>query len=181
MALIRLENVSLAFGESPLLDKINLKIESRERIFLIGRNGMGKSCLLKVIMDSLKIDDGKIFKNPGLKIAELSQTLTHSELDTVYDVVAEGLQEIGSVLKRYHQLIATPPDPDSTDKWLRELETTQKQLEMQQGWQFVQIIDAILTKLELSADKKMGTLSGGWQRRVALARALVGQPDLLFG
>ena len=97
MALIRLETVSLAFGESPLLDKVNLKIESRERIFLIGRNGMGKSCLLKVIMGTIKVDDGKIFKMPGLKIAELAQTLTHSESETVYDVVAEGLHEVKSM------------------------------------------------------------------------------------
>ena len=95
MALIRLENLTLAFGEAPLLDKINLQIDPKERIFLIGRNGMGKSCLLKVLMGHLKPDDGKIISEPNLKIAELAQDLPHSDDTLVYDVVAEGLQEVG--------------------------------------------------------------------------------------
>ncbi len=179
MALLHLENLSLAFGEAPLLDKINLQIEPKERIFLIGRNGMGKSCLLKVILGTLKPDSGKVHRSPLLKIAELAQELPACGDKTVYNMVAEGVQEVGLLLQRYHHLTQSPPK-HMDDAWLRELEEVQKQLEMRNGWQYGQIIDNILTRLELPPDKKMSALSGGWQRRVALARALVDQPDLLL-
>lgn len=179
MTLLRLENISLAFGEAPLLDKINLQIDPRERIFLIGRNGMGKSCLLKVILGQLKPDDGKIYYEPSLKIAELSQNLPDSTDETVYDVVAGGLEELGSLLKQYHHLTQNPP-ANEYDQWLKDIEDIQKKIESKQGWQYQKTIETILTKLELPADRKMGTLSGGWKRRVALAKALVSEPDLLL-
>jgi len=179
MALIRLENVSLAFGEAPLLDKVNLQIDPKERIFLIGRNGMGKSCLLKILTGQLKVDHGKIYKEPGLKIAELAQDLTYFDPDlTVYEIVSEGLKEIGLLLSQFHHLTQTEQTHDA--QWLQAIEETQKQLELKDGWQYLQLIESILTRLDLPADKKFGELSGGWKRRVALAHALVGKPDLLL-
>jgi len=179
MALIRLEDVSLAFGEAPLLDKVNLQIDPKEKIFLIGRNGMGKSCLFKVIMGHLKVDDGKIHREPGLRVAELEQELPDCDSMLVYDFVAAGLQNIGALLKRYHELTHAS-NTIHDDTWLNEVAETQRLLELHHGWQYQQVIDTVLTRLELPADQTMGTLSGGWKRRAALARALVSQPDLLL-
>lgn len=180
MALIRLENISLAFGEDPLFDNIGFQVDPGERIFLIGRNGMGKSCLFKVINAELKPDQGQIYRAPGLKIAELSQVLPQNTNMSVYEAVSEGLEDVGILLKRYHHLIQTPPSSGNDTQWMNELEDIQKGLDAKNGWDYQLNIENILTRLELPADKLLSELSGGWQRRVALACALVSKPDLLL-
>lgn len=179
MTLIHIENLCLSFGEAPLLDNITLQIDANERIFLIGRNGTGKSCLLKIILGTLQPDSGRVHRTPGLKVTQLSQDLPQSDDLTVYDVIAEGIEDIGLLLKQYHHLTQNP-DKQNEQEWLEEIGNIQHQLEQKQGWHYHQVIDAIITKLGLPADKKMSTLSGGWKRRVALARALVCEPDLLL-
>lgn len=178
MPLLRLENVSLSFGQVPILDQVNFNIEAKEKIFLVGRNGIGKSCLLSVINGTLAADGGNIYREPGLKIAVLEQELPESAQTSVYDYVSQGLKEVGVLLKRYHHLIS---DPQIDSKaWMDELEEVQKNIEIMHGWQAQQIIDDVLTRLELPADQALNSLSGGWKRRAALAKALVSQPDLLL-
>ena len=147
MPLVSLDRVSVAFGHLPLLDEVALQIEPRERVAVIGRNGTGKSTLLKIISGELPPDSGTLWRQPGLRTARLEQDVPLSANRPVFDVVAEG---------HTHHL-------EDDEAWLKEHH-----------------VDVVLSRLSLPADAIVDTLSGGWRRRVLLARALVGQPDLLL-
>lgn len=176
--LITLDNVSLAFGLDALLDHVNLQIAAGERVCLIGRNGAGKSSLLKIIEGSLLPDGGMIWRKPELGIARLQQELPSSN-KTVYEFVAEALAEAGALLSAYHSVTQRLALSHSTSD-LKELEQLQHRIESLNAWHMEQEIKTILTKLDLSADAKLSELSGGWQRRVALAKSLVTAPELLL-
>ncbi len=172
--LLTLKNISLAYGLHHLLDRAELAIATGERIGLIGRNGEGKSTLLKLCAGQVQPDSGDLWRQPGLKVALLEQTPQIDPESSAYDVVAQGLGDIGDLLQRYHHLaLQTPPD-------LKALERLQHELEAKEGWQFQQKIDQALSRLGLDPEIRAGNLSGGWQRRLALARALVIEPDLLL-
>ncbi|CAN5375600.1 ABC transporter ATP-binding protein [soil metagenome] len=177
--LISLDNVSLAFGLEALLDKAKLQVTDGERVCLIGRNGAGKSSLLKVIEGSLLIDSGAVWRKPNLRLARLEQELPQQSTQTIYEAVAAGLAETGQALAAYHALIQRMAISHNDDD-MDQLAALQQQIDSQQGWQFEQRIRAILTRLELDAEQSVAALSGGWQRRVALAKALVASPDLLL-
>ncbi len=174
VALLRLEQLQLAYGHHSLLDGADLVIEKGERLALVGRNGTGKSTLLRLIAGDNQADDGHVWRAPGLKIGVLEQALPDADQATIFEVVAQGLPETGALLTEYHQLVAQA-EPD-----MRRLETLQTRLEALDGWSFHQRIDSVLTRLGLPADTLMSDLSGGWRRRVALARAMVAGPDLLL-
>ncbi|HEB77748.1 MAG TPA: ATP-binding cassette domain-containing protein, partial [Methylothermaceae bacterium] len=172
--LLHLKDVSLAYGDNPLLDHAELAIDAGERIGLIGRNGEGKSTLLRLCAGLIAPDDGEIRRRPGLKVALLEQNPGFDPGQTAYDAVAAGLGDLGALLQRYHQLAQqSPPD-------LQALERLQHELEARDGWRLQQKIDQVLSHLRLDPDQPVATLSGGWQRRLALARALVIEPDLLL-
>ncbi len=179
MPLLTLRNVSLGFGGPNLLDQVNLQIEAGERLCLLGRNGEGKSTLMKLIAAQIDADQGQIERQQGLKVAYLTQDVP-AELDgSVYDVVASGLDETGELLRRYHQ-VSLQLAQQADDRTLAELERIQHQLESRGGWQMSQQIESTLSRLQLPADQAFSALSGGLKRRVLLARALVIQPDLLL-
>lgn len=177
--LITLENVSLAYGLDLLLDNAKLQISTGERVCLIGRNGAGKSSLLKIVEGIVKPDSGSVWHKPALKLSRLAQELPYDSQLTVYEYVAEGLSESGKLLSQYHAVTQRLlGDHQQSD--LNELERLQQQIDAKNAWQFEQDIKKVLTKLELDPDKKLCELSGGWQRRAALAQALVSSPDLLL-
>ncbi|UYZ83698.1 ATP-binding cassette domain-containing protein [Entomomonas sp. E2T0] len=176
MALLKFTDVSLAYGMTPLLDKVSWQIEKGERVCIIGRNGTGKSSLLSLVKGINQPDDGEIWRAPGLKIGELPQELPKADNRIVFDVVAEGLTGVGELLARYHHLSQHINNDDD----LQQLMQVQQQLEAKDGWRLQQLVETTLTRLQLPADKKLAELSGGWRRRVLLAQALVAEPDLLL-
>ena len=176
MTLLKLTDVSLAFGTTPLLDKVSWQIGRGERVCIIGRNGTGKSSMLKLVKGEQKPDDGDIWRAPSLKIGELPQELPRADDRTVYDVVAEGLAEVGELLAQYHHLSMHIESEEDLNKLAR----VQQDLEARDGWRLGQLVDTTLSRLQLPADKTLAELSGGWRRRVLLAQALVAEPDLLL-
>lgn len=177
--LITLDNVSLAYGLDHLLDGAKLQIAVGERVCLIGRNGAGKSSLMKIIDGSLLPDSGNVFRKPNLRIARLEQELPQHATGTVYEYVAEGLAETGKLLAEYHALTSRL-EHSCTDKDLAQLERLQQAIDAKNGWQFEQDIKTVLTRLSLDPEQRVADLSGGWQRRAALAKALVVKPELLL-
>ena len=175
MSLVRLDKVSLNFGTHIVLDNVDFMLKKGSRIGLLGRNGVGKTTLMKVIAGSAVPDGGERWLRSGVEIAWLEQSLPDADEHTVYDMVADGLAEIGVLLKEYNKLTLNY-EKTKVD----QLEKIQSQLEARDGWSISQKVDSVITQLELPANKLMSELSGGWRKRVALARALVRQPECLL-
>jgi len=179
MALITLQEVSLSFGGPPLLDSINLQIEAGERVCLVGRNGEGKSTLMKLLAGDLAPDSGRFVYQQGLRIARLGQDMPAGLTGTVYDVVAGGLGKLMGLLARHHALVNRLADSDDPAT-MADLASVEQELEIADCWSVQQRIESVLSRLQLDADTLYSELSGGLRRRVMLARALVSDPDLLL-
>jgi len=179
MPLLRTRNLRLSFGGPTLLDSVDLSIEAGERVCLVGRNGCGKSTLLKVLEGRISPDEGDIERRQGLKIAALDQQLPGNFSASVFDYVAEGLGKLGKLIRQFHHL-SSKLSRHQDSKLLEQLEATQHELEAQGGWTLEQRVETVVSKLSLDPDARFDSLSGGIQRRVLLARALVSSPDLLL-
>lgn len=178
MPLLRLTNVSIAFGTHALLKNADFQLDAGERVGLLGRNGEGKSTLMKIIAGNIYADHGDIWQQPELRLAWLEQAPELPDGATIYDAVADGLGELGHWITRYHALSMTMDYEDP--KALDELGDLQHKLEAHNGWHFQQRVDTTLSKLGLPGELIVDSLSGGWKRRVALARALVIEPEVLL-
>jgi ATP-binding cassette subfamily F protein uup len=179
MPLLTLDRVSQAFGHLPLLDGASLQVEPGERVCVIGRNGTGKSTLLNVMGGVVAPDAGSVWMPPGLRTGRLAQDAPFLDERPVFDVVADGLGDLASLVTEYHHA-AVQVSESATPERLARLGALQHELELRDGWRLEQQVEVVLARLGLPAEASAATLSGGWRRRVLLARALAGQPGLLL-
>ncbi len=183
MPLITLDKACLSYGHVALLDKAELLIDLGERIALIGRNGEGKSTLMKVLLGEATLDDGSIWRAASLKVSYLMQEVPSDEQRSVFDVVASGIENVGQLIMDYHSVVhklADETDEKESMRLVDQLNKYQNELERLDGWSLEQKVESVISKLSLPEDVLVSSLSGGYKRRVMLARALVCAPDILL-
>ena len=177
MPIVTVNNLYHSFGARPVLDHVNLSIERGERICLVGRNGEGKSTLLKLLAGEISADDGEVIFSQGLRVGQLRQDVPESMPGSVYDVVARGVGELGRIITEWHHAALAAAQDDGA---LKTMESLQQRIEDQQGWTLEQRISSTISLLKLPADEAFDALSGGLKRRCLLAQALVAGPDFLL-
>ncbi|MBE2898442.1 ABC transporter ATP-binding protein [Pasteurellaceae bacterium 20609_3] len=179
MALLSLTQAYLAYSDAPLLDHTDLHIDAGERVCLVGRNGAGKSTLMKVLSGEVALDDGQLQCESAVVVSRLPQDPPRHVQGSVFDYVAEGIADVADLLKKHHTLLQRIANA-CDDALMSELAEVQAELDHVNGWQFENRINDVLQRLELKPETALCDLSGGWQRRAALARALVSNPDILL-
>ena len=172
MPLITLDKISLSFSDKPILNEVSSTILKGDKIALIGRNGEGKSTFMRILAGSIEPDDGKLKVKNGIKISFLEQMPPEDNDKILFNIVSEGLGEIGDIIAQYQHFIHIGELDKASD--------FQQKIDQLDGWQYLHKIEAILNRFSLDPQTSLATLSGGWRRRVMLARALIQEPDVLL-
>lgn len=179
MALLFLRDLHLSYGTQTLLDKVSLKIEPQERVCIVGRNGEGKSTLLKVMEGTVQPDDGQRILQDGIRVAKLQQDVPHDLAGSVFHVIAQGLGDTGTLIEEFHQLSQQMADAYS-DELMNRLTEVQQAIDAVHGWELNQKVETLISKLSLPQETDFADLSGGMKRRVLLAQALIQSPQILL-
>jgi ATP-binding cassette subfamily F protein uup len=179
MALISLQEISVAFGGPLVFDRLSLQLEAKERVALLGRNGVGKTTLMKVIAGNIGVDDGEIVRQQGLEVTHLPQEIPADIQSNVFDIVASGLGKRGELLKDYHH-VSHRLSLEHTPELMRRLDRLQAELDKTKSWDISNQVDLIISQLKLDPEAEFHRLSGGQKRRVLLAKAIVIRPDILL-
>lgn len=178
---ITLDNASLAFGHHALLAQASFQLDPGERVGLIGRNGAGKSSLLKAIAGTIKLDEGTVWRAPSVRIVYVPQEPDLDDTHSVFEAVAEGLGSLQQTMIDYHQITHDMSLPDANvEALMARMQALQHEMDVQNGWVAQTRVETVLSRLKLDADVLVSTLSGGWRKRVALGRALVAEPEVLL-
>ena len=177
--LIRLTNAQLAFGDHVILDHADIQVNAGERVCLVGKNGTGKSTLMKIIAKEMDLDGGELQYNANIVVARLEQDPPEKDEQTVFDFVSSGIARVGEVIKEYHHILLEL-EVNYDDAIMKRLERAQAEMDHSNAWSFETRMTQVLEQLSLPADKKLSELSGGWLRKAALAKALVQDPDVLL-
>jgi len=178
MSIFSIDGLCLAFGTHVLLDHASFSLESGERVCLIGRNGTGKTTLMRLIQGEMQADEGDLRKKDGLTVSSLSQEVPYEACGNVFDIVASGLGDTAQLLQDYNHVLHDVANGD--EKALKKMERIQHELESVDGWSLVQRVEETITRLQLSGDDLIENMSGGLKRRIMLAKALVIEPDILM-
>jgi ABC transport system ATP-binding/permease protein len=179
MALLGMQDISIAFGGPPVLDRASFHIERAERVCLLGRNGAGKSTLMKLLDGTIAPDSGAVVRESGASVARLEQEVPDNVTGSTFDVVAAGLGETGLLLRRYHDA-SHRVAVDGSESAMRELDRLHHALDVGDAWQLQTRVETVLSHLGLDADLPFDNASGGRKRQTLLARALVRDPDVLL-
>src|SRR3989338_4049254 len=179
MALISLQEISVAFGGPLIFDKLSLQLEAGERVALLGRNGAGKTTLMKVIAGQLGVDEGEVVRQKGIEITHLPQEIASDIQGNVFDIVASGLGKRGELLKEYHH-ISHRLHTEHTHELLRQFDHVHAELDRTESWDISNQVEYVILQMKLDPEAGFEQLSGGQKRRVLLARALVIKPDILL-
>ncbi len=178
MSIFSIDGLCLAFGSHVLLDHANFSLEKGERVCLIGRNGTGKTTLMRLIQGEMQADEGDVRKKDGLIVSSLAQEVPYEACGSVFDIIASGLGDTSKLLQDYNHILHDVANGDESA--LKKMETIQHELEAVDGWSLVQRVESTISKLQLSADARIENMSGGLKRRIMLAKALVIEPDILM-
>ena len=174
-----LKNVTVTFGTDRVLDSVNLILDQGERLCLTGRNGSGKSTLMRLLSGELQADEGTIWRSRDLSYSFLDQELPEVSSATIFDAVAMAFENTGQLLSEYHALSLQLSDVKADhDKIVARMDTLQHKIEAADGWSVNHVIDATLQRMQLDPDIPLSQLSGGWLKRVAIAKSLVIEPDV---
>ncbi len=179
MAIISLQEITLAFGGPLLFDRLSLQLESGERVALLGRNGVGKTTLMKVISGQLKPDDGKVSFAKGVQVAYLPQEIPSNMIGNVSDIVLSGLGELAKLVSDYHH-VSHRLETEHTQKLLDEFDRLQTEMNRSNAWEIDRQVENVLSHMKLDGQAEFQLLSGGQKRRTLLAKALVSSPQILM-